>query len=229
MVFFHQRNNLFSPLVVILVFFLPVSIPTFSPEVSVYEFTAIFQPSSILHGKRGDGTVSLDLLNFEALDDRHNLRNFSCGNSSIDHFFKHAAYYDQALGLSQTTVVMYQDQVIGFYSARCTKVDIEVSEASSMGIEQWEVPAVEVAYLGVDVGWQRKGVGRRIMDYIIAAVTDLARRVGCRHVFVKALNIPELIQWYADHDFTRMKEGVENLELVPMRLLVQQRYRFPEY
>lgn len=99
----------------------------------------------------------IEKLVFEALDD-HFVRGFTCGNRSIDNFLlMDMAYLDQALGLSQTTLALYEGEVVGFYSARCTKIEIDLSEASSLGLNHLFVPAIEVPFLAVHKEYQRLG------------------------------------------------------------------------
>ncbi|MGB8956520.1 MAG: GNAT family N-acetyltransferase [Tumebacillaceae bacterium] len=174
-------------------------------------------------------SVDIEQLSFEALDDRHDLQGFTCGNSSIDTFFLSTAYYDQALGLSQTTVVIYHEQVVGFYSARCTKIEIRRSEAGQLGLDELYVQAIEVPFLGVHKNLQKKGIGKELLEFIIADVTEIAERVGCKFLFLQALNEPDLIAWYTKHGFRITEVEGDNDRLAPMRMPIMQRVEFPEY
>lgn len=172
--------------------------------------------------------IKIEKLVFEALGE-HDVRGFTCGNRSIDDFLSHAAYLDQALGLSQTTLILYEGQIVGFYSARCTKIEIDLSEASSLGIDRLFVPAIEVPYLAVHKDFQRNRIGEELIDHLVIFITDyIAPKVGCKFLFLEALDDPSLIEWYSKFGFVETTGESRDFK-TPMRMPIAQRTEFPEY
>jgi GNAT superfamily N-acetyltransferase len=141
-------------------------------------------------------------LNFPALG---LVQGFSCGNDFIDNYLRthFCALWDHTNGLTSTTVILFQNEIVAFYSANCTQVHIPSNEARMLGIAsgRLSVPAIEVKYLAVSQEHQGRGIGKIIIETVIADVYQLSRRFACRYIFLWSVPIEQAISFYTRRFF----------------------------
>lgn len=112
-------------------------------------------------------------------------KKFNCGNGSIDNFLKTDAFLSHAYKESSTTLVFNNNgQLIGYFTIKKIKVKFEINNQ----IE--EVDCLEIARIGVDLSWQKQGIGENLVNRII----DLAYMFNERYVVGFAIR--EKVDWY---------------------------------
>lgn len=182
-----------------------------------------------------------DYLDFMPLESSHFelLGGFSCGVHSIDAYFKNIdeAFMDQELGLSSTTVFLVEGIPSGFVSARCKTIKVSEQEAEALGLEDdLNVSALEVTYLCVHERLQYKkgvsrgfGLGRIIMENIMAAAYEVQPVFGFRYIFVWSR--PESIDFYKKLRFIPLDETREGMRLMRFKIptTLPSRNRFDDY
>lgn len=128
---------------------------------------------------------------------------FCSGYEVFDRFLQTRATVEQAHNISQTHLLFYQEQLIGYYTMSCSRMRIEISEAQEVyGLtDRLSVPALEIPFLAVDQGWQRNGVGGLILDQIIDEAIRLTSVAGCRYIILNAVRKEWLVRWYERNGF----------------------------
>lgn len=104
------------------------------------------------------------------------VQGFSCGNPLINHYLK-TQYYalrDHLLGIASTSVLLYENNVVAFFTASCTQVEIPEDESKQIGINDLYVPAIEVKFLAVSQEFQGRGIGSIILSLIVSEVFKLS-------------------------------------------------------
>lgn len=64
-------------------------------------------------------------------------------------------------------------------------------------LEQLSFPAINITHLAVDKNWQSRGVGRIILDVIIATYSNY-KPSGCQFVTVDAINDSRVMKFYTN-------------------------------
>ena len=142
------------------------------------------------------------------------VQGFSCGNPLINNYLttRYYALRDHLSGIASTTVVLFENHVIAFFTAVCTQVEIPKEESRHLGISDLYVPAIEVKFLAVAQGYQARGIGTILLSLIVAEVYELSAMFACRYIFLWSVPDENAIRLYTDHYFYK---GNDVHELLP--------------
>ncbi|PWK16426.1 GNAT family N-acetyltransferase [Tumebacillus permanentifrigoris] len=139
---------------------------------------------------------------WEVLDRRkHDVQDFSSGFSVFDEHIRIDAILQQSNGLSQTRVFTNGKHILAYYTAKCTKLQIDDTEQSGIGSKEKTVPAIEIPMLAVDQRLHRQGIGEELLQEILYQSVTISQLVGCRYLFLRAIKLEWLIRWYKDFGF----------------------------
>lgn len=147
------------------------------------------------------------------------VQGFSCGNNLIDGYLvqKSNAIYDHRFGISSTTTLVYEEDVIAFFTANCSNLEIPIEEARAIGLQDdLFVPAIEVKFLGVRKEVQEQGIGTYLLKFIIGKALELTSIFTCRYIFLWA--VKDKVEFYEKRYFTLT--GKEENGLFLMKLLI---------
>lgn len=147
------------------------------------------------------------------------IRGFSCGNPLINNYI-HTDYRsrrDHSLGIASTTVILYKDEVAGFFTASCTSVEIPPEESKMLGIPNLYVPAIEVKFLAVREDLQNIGIGGAVLKTIIADAYMLSEKFACRYIFLWSVPDTRALKFYEKNFFE--DTGATNSDGLHMMML----------
>ena len=115
------------------------------------------------------------LLPPQPLSVAHQLRDFSCGESSLDQWLRHRALSNQTLGASRTFVVTTEaGRVIAYYALAAGAVSHRDAPGKIRRNMPNPVPVLVLARLAVDQGYQ----GRRIGSALLCGQDPVQRNYG---------------------------------------------------
>ena len=136
-----------------------------------------------------------------SLSARHNLKSFNCTNHDLNDFLKNDALENQEQMVSRTYVCLYEEQLVGFYTLTTDIIEVKhVEEAHQWdGYKHKKYPAIKLARLAVDSGFERKGVGGLLLSAAVSIAWDISKYVGCRYITVDAKQ--EAIEFYEKQGF----------------------------
>jgi GNAT superfamily N-acetyltransferase len=113
-------------------------------------------------------------LRIERLDaDRHDRSNFRCGEPSLDLWLRDDAPTAGRSSGVRIEVATIDNQVVGCYRLGCFEVEAG-RPIERFGSQRPPRPAILVSWLGVDTGWQRRGLGTSLMVRAIRFANDAA-------------------------------------------------------
>jgi|GEM_PF-3269314 len=141
------------------------------------------------------------------------VQGFSCGNSLINDYLKthYCALRDHQLGIASTSVVLYENKAVAFFTASCTQVEIPEDESKQLGLHNLYVPAIEVKFLAVAQDYQRRGIGTILLRLIVSEAYKLSAMFACRYIFLWSVPDERALKLYKDHFFedtgTRNSDG----------------------
>lgn len=123
---------------------------------------------------------------------------FDCGRDAQSRYFHDRAWVDQQQWLT-TTYVYYLDGVAAAFATVCMdSVMLGTREKSGSIPYKW-VSSLKLAQLGVDVRFQRLGLGAYVVAGVLAHALDGSRQFGCRYLNLDAQ--PDLVAWYESQGF----------------------------
>ncbi|PAD70731.1 hypothetical protein CHH83_02690 [Bacillus sp. 7586-K] len=141
--------------------------------------------------------LNISNLSFRMLEqeDYNIIKDFDCGNSSLERFLKQEAYYSNITRVASTSLVFSGTQLVAFFTLRKTQlsIDADTSQLESLS-------CIDISRVAVDKRYQEKGVGCAIIKRII----ELANTVNERFLTLDALI--EKYDWYVNRGFVPLIE-----------------------
>ena len=134
----------------------------------------------------------------------HDLTKFDCDDNDINEFLKKDALVYQEMKIATTTIFIYKEEIIGFFSATSDSIRLNLSEKEAEKLDTKrisEFPAIKVARLAVDKGHHKQGVGTLILKYAIGHILECSEMVAVR--FVTVDSYPARVGWYHKLGFVK--------------------------
>lgn len=135
---------------------------------------------------------------------------FDCGRDAQSRYFRDRAWFDQQQWLT-TTYVYYLGGVAAAFATVCMDSVMLGTREKPVSIPYKWVSALKLAQLGVDVRFQRLGLGTHVVAGVLASALEGSRQFGCRYLNLDAQ--PDLVPWYESQGFKinkgKQKERVQ--------------------
>lgn len=151
-------------------------------------------------------------------EDLEQVLSFSCANTVLDNFFhkeiflcaKHhylAAYCAKIVHTNEIVAIftLANDSIMiddneekkDFIEETCSKIS---SEYVSIFENQTSYPAINIGHLGVKEDFQSKGIGQKIIDFVIYTFCNY-NMSGCQFITVDSLNNKRTNKFYSRNYF----------------------------
>lgn len=131
------------------------------------------------------------------------LSHFDCGDDDLNSFIKDDALNYQEQNLSQTTCVIYEGKMIGYFTLACDALSLEkkIKQSIFSGSKQIRsYPALKIARMAFDKKYQRKRIGTVFLEAIKGHAWLLNKQgVGCRFITVDAYS--DKVAFYIKNGF----------------------------
>lgn len=102
---------------------------------------------------------------FELLDkNKHKnlLKNFDCGQKSMNEFLRQFAYKNQNLGLSKSWIVLEESQnLVGYFTLAFHSIEPKLIKDEKL--PNYQVPTTLLARIAVNKVFQNQGLGKKIL------------------------------------------------------------------
>lgn len=113
------------------------------------------------------------------------IQEFNCRNDTMSNYLKQSAYYNFAGYEENTTLVMFYEDLIGYFTLKMGEVNIS----------DVFYPALEIRRLAIETTYQNRNTGGMVIEYI----EDIAKQVNVR--FIKLEGLKEYQKWYEKQGF----------------------------
>jgi len=121
--------------------------------------------------------------------DRHDRSSFCCGDPSLDRWLRDDASAASTTSGLRVEVASNGNQVVGCYAL--SSFHVEVGRAIGLsGSRHPPLPAILVSRLGVDIRWQRRGLGTSLMVHAIGLANDAAPALNAALLLARAESDP---------------------------------------
>ncbi len=129
-----------------------------------------------------------------------------CGNASINSLITES-YYTTILQHAYCYIVSYNNEVVGAYMLKFTKIELDICPEDIADYRSeicTDCFSVHIKYIAVDKRYQRNGLGKLILKYIIKSVMQLCEKWPVRLITLDALK--EKYEWYLALGFLPFNE-----------------------
>ena len=134
------------------------------------------------------------------IDTKSHLKEFDCGNSSINSYLKDSAFYNHILKINRTKIIENEGKIIAFITL--SLIELLGDEDIEGNIKYF---GVYLEYIGVDKKYQKKGIGSFLIDYIFEETYNISEFIGLRYIILDA--IKDKKNWYEQIGFKDMKNS----------------------
>jgi GNAT superfamily N-acetyltransferase len=147
------------------------------------------------------GNRAAEERSIEKLRRDHPVDAFNCGQEGLNSWLRKHALQNQSAGAAQTYVGLAGGVVIGYYSLAVGQIEYsDAPERLQKGLARHPVPIMLLARLAVDIGWQRRGVGRALLREAVLRTVQAADIAGIRALAVHAKD-EQARRYYEQFDF----------------------------
>jgi len=132
----------------------------------------------------------------EPLTAAHDVSEFACGKSMLDHWLKTRALSGQPNDLTAVLVVHDSHRVVGYYSLAPTAVAPSALPRSiGAGLPPDPIPCLLLGQLATDAAWAGRGIGTGLLKYALERCVTAARFIGGRALVVNAIDAEAAAFW----------------------------------
>lgn len=148
----------------------------------------------------------MDELQCTVINGNTNLADFCCGNDSVDALI-HKAPYRHALHQCRTIQVCLEGHILGVFTLSISGISMEETNTHMADYygDSPQFGALRLDYVAVDRRVQNKGIGRRILAYVVTLAKAMYRDWPVRVLILDALR--EKVAWYSRCGFDVMDKG----------------------
>ncbi len=111
-----------------------------------------------------------------------------CGTPALDDWLRRRALANRASGASRTFVACADGRVVAYYALAAGAVAVAAATGRFRRNMPDPVPVVILARLAVDLGYQRRGLGRALFQDAAQRIVNAAEAIGIRGVLVHAIS-----------------------------------------
>lgn len=157
---------------------------------------------------------------FTSLDPRLARSTFDCGNPAVTNWFRHQAGQQDRRDGARTTVGLatFDSAIASFFTLITHRLELDDAAASTFyASRRYPIPAVLIAQLGVDIRYQRKGIGALTLGHALQVLSETSKAIGFEVVLVDAID-ERAGAFYERYGFRPLAEGSSRLFL-PTRTL----------
>jgi GNAT superfamily N-acetyltransferase len=124
----------------------------------------------------------------EPINETHEIELFDSGVVALDNWLKRRARGNHASGASRTYVVCEQRRVVAYYALAAGGVDIDTAPGRVRQNMPDPVPVSVLGRLAIERTYQKRGLGRGLMQDASKRVLQAADLIGIRGIVVHAIS-----------------------------------------
>jgi GNAT superfamily N-acetyltransferase len=154
-----------------------------------------------------------------AFDRRFDRSSFSCGKPDLDDWLKTKAGQQERANNTRTFLAVEGLKVTGYYATTTYRLGLdEAAEMYGVGRRTYPIPAVLLARLAVDAGFQGGGIGSKLLLHALRQIAEASRHVGFEVLVVHAID-RDAVAFYAQRGFIQFEEHELHLFMPVKNLL----------
>lgn len=153
--------------------------------------------------------MEISELAFTVLSEQSNLALFHCSEPELDGFLIDDALKDQDARLSVTRLVYWHGELVGYFTIVNSAIKNDLVNFGD-GEEEYRYnyyPALKIARLATDAHYEKRGIGRAMLQRTLAIALNLSNYSGCRFITVDAKK--DSIGFYKKYGF-KIPESMGN-------------------
>lgn len=142
------------------------------------------------------------ILTIKQIGCNFNLKECNIGEEGLEHYLITEAYRDHSDQTKGVFCIFYEDEIIGYFSISFKNVNLRVRADESK-----TTTFIYLEHFAIKKEYQRKGIGSRILDFIIKEFEPFYSKYNCIYgIILYPLN-SQVESFYQKKEFTLFEEG----------------------
>jgi len=141
-------------------------------------------------------------------------------SENMNYFIRYEALDEQNLGLNTTFLLFYEERMAGYISLCSDSIKLAEEEMREKDLPYATVPAIKIARLSIDHRFQRRGFGKRLIDFA-ATRAFIVRNEYCGVKFLTLDCYKHRLSYYKKFGF-QQNSNQENGDLFNLWLNVDE-------
>ena len=144
---------------------------------------------------------------------KETLENFDCGVELLNEYLSQYALKNDLDNIGRTYLYVDENKILGFFTIANGSINHDELPTQYRKIPKYPVPVTLLARLGVDVRYQKKGLGRRLIQDVIKLSFEVSQNIASYAIVVDAK--PASTSFYELMGFEKLNEELRYF--YPMR------------
>jgi len=128
------------------------------------------------------------------------LEDFNCGKDEINDFLKNLAVRQEKERITKIFAFHLQNRVIAYTAVFCSHLYFKLPALE----KEFRVPGICIGQLGVDLTFQKRGLGFLMIKHCISLANTVGEYSACRILYCEAFD--EAMDYYEKHKFILVKK-----------------------
>ena len=116
------------------------------------------------------------------------VKDFSCGNDTLDELLKRRALKNEGIGASRTFVVCEGKRVVGYYALATGAVAQNDAPGKIRRNMPEPIPVIILGRLAVDIKWQNQKLGEDLLQDAIKRIINASIEIGVKAILEHAIS-----------------------------------------
>ncbi|HGD0580601.1 GNAT family N-acetyltransferase (plasmid) [Clostridium perfringens] len=116
---------------------------------------------------------------------------FECSDESIENFLKNDAHNYDCSGEGNTYILIDEkdNKIVAYYTLKCNGIQVKDDNLHKV------LPALEIARLGVDINYEKLGLGSKMLAMAVKVAIHLKEEhVGVKYIHL--FSVPDSVDFY---------------------------------
>jgi GNAT superfamily N-acetyltransferase len=152
----------------------------------------------------------------KALNENYDLSSFYCTDSDLNDFLKNDALDYHKNMISKTSLCFWKNELAGYITFTIDSIGIKKVNINNEFMSKFSYPALKIARLAVDSRFERRGIGKYLLQFALGIAWSISESASCRLVLVDSKK--DSIPFYEKYGFRKaiLKHGDKKDDFTPM-------------
>lgn len=133
------------------------------------------------------------------LNENYDLSYFSCIDSDLNDFLKNDALDYHKNMISKTSLCFWKNELVGYITYTIDSIGIKKVTVNTEFTSKYSYPGLKIARLAIDSRFERRGVGRYLLQFAWGIAWTISESASCRLVLVDSKK--DSIPFYKKYGF----------------------------
>lgn len=149
----------------------------------------------------------MKLISIRNLTSKKIIEIFDCGINELNTYLKQYAFENDLNNIGKTYLLVDEDHILGYFTLANGSITHDDLPIEYRKIPKYPIPITRLARLGVDINYQNKGYGRKLIQSVIRIVFNTSLSVASYAIVVDVK--PQSKSFYEYMGFEKLNNDLQ--------------------